>query len=197
MKKSSQSGFSAIVLAVIIVLAVVGGGLIAWKQGWIPKFSGETADWKTYRNEEYGFEIKYPPNLSAKTDTNNVVSIGDGKNESLYSLVILKKPINVTPLQYVEEIKLEGERENYAPTIRSYKSIVVNGISGAEAELVGGMGVPFRNVYFLVKGKLLNITYALGDYDYVLNYYFDGNQMKVNEYLENGNILVSTFKFID
>ncbi len=83
MKKSSQSpirylqsngagGFSAIILAVIIVLAVVGGGLMAWKRGWIPKFSvatqtptptpasGETANWKTYANNDYGFEFKYP-----------------------------------------------------------------------------------------------------------------------------------------
>jgi hypothetical protein len=72
MKKSSQGGFSAIILVVIIVLAVVGGGLVAWKQGWIPKFpvatetptstptSGETANWKTYANNDYGFEFKYP-----------------------------------------------------------------------------------------------------------------------------------------
>jgi len=71
MKKSSQSGFSAIILVVIIVLVVVGG-LVAWKQGWISKSlvatrtptpaptSGETANWKTYANNDYGFEFKYP-----------------------------------------------------------------------------------------------------------------------------------------
>jgi len=56
MKKSSQNGFSAIILVVIIVLAVVGGGLVVWKQGWV----GETANWKTYANNDYGFEFKYP-----------------------------------------------------------------------------------------------------------------------------------------
>ena len=61
MKKSSQSGFSAIILAVIIVLAIAGGGLLAWKQGWIPNLtSDETAGWKTYVNNDYGFEFKYP-----------------------------------------------------------------------------------------------------------------------------------------
>ncbi len=65
-------GFSTIILAVIIVLAVVGVGLVALKQGWIPKspvatqtptpipISGETANWKTYANNDYGFEFKYP-----------------------------------------------------------------------------------------------------------------------------------------
>lgn len=68
MEKSSQSpirylqsngagGFSAIILVVIIVLVVVGGGFVAWKQGWI---LGETANWKTYTNNDYGFEFKYP-----------------------------------------------------------------------------------------------------------------------------------------
>lgn len=56
MEKSSQSGFSATILAVIIVLIVAGGGLVVWKQGWI----SETANWKTYTNNDYGFEFKYP-----------------------------------------------------------------------------------------------------------------------------------------
>ena len=80
MKKSYQSGFSAIILVVIIVLAVVGGGLIAWKRGWIPEFfvatrtqtptptSSETADWKIYVNNDYGFEFKYPQTWQLNSD---------------------------------------------------------------------------------------------------------------------------------
>ena len=71
MKKSSQSGFSAIILVVIIVLAVVGGGLVAWKQGWI----GETANWKTYANNDYGFEFKYPQTFFLD---GQLIDLGDG-----------------------------------------------------------------------------------------------------------------------
>ena len=82
MKKSSQNpirylqsngagGFSAIVLAVIIVLAVVGGGLVAWKQGWI----NETANWKTYANNDYGFEFKYPQTFFLDSQ---LIDLGNG-----------------------------------------------------------------------------------------------------------------------
>jgi len=76
MKKSSQNGFSAIILALIIVLVVAGVGLIAWKQGWIQKFpvatetstptptSGETADWKTFTSANESATFRYPENLS-------------------------------------------------------------------------------------------------------------------------------------
>ena len=78
MKKSSQSpirylqsngagGFSAIILVVIIVLAVVGGGLVAWKLGWID----ETANWKTYTNDDYGFEFKYPQAWELNSDVSS------------------------------------------------------------------------------------------------------------------------------
>lgn len=30
------------------------------------KIKDETANWKIYRNEEYGFELKYPPHVNAK-----------------------------------------------------------------------------------------------------------------------------------
>ena len=35
-----------------------------------PALSSETANWKTYRNEQYGFEMKYPTSLQ-KVNTNN------------------------------------------------------------------------------------------------------------------------------
>lgn len=41
-----------------------------FKKGWqcIKPREDETADWKTYRNEEYGFEIKYPNDLNLFSD---------------------------------------------------------------------------------------------------------------------------------
>lgn len=61
MKKSSQSGFSAIILIAIIVLAIVGVGLMVWKQGWI----GKTTSWKTFTSVDDGATFQYPENLPA------------------------------------------------------------------------------------------------------------------------------------
>lgn len=67
-----QRGIIGIII-ILIIAAIVGlGGFWIWKYfGQLEKVSpqpsaeigqpeDETADWKIYRNEEYGFEIKYP-----------------------------------------------------------------------------------------------------------------------------------------
>jgi len=65
------------ILIVLILAVIVGGGILSYlrylnkeisslskfpeiKKPEKPKIEEETANWKTYRNEEYGFEIKYP-----------------------------------------------------------------------------------------------------------------------------------------
>jgi hypothetical protein len=58
-------------ISIIIIVAILGGGMIYWQSLNIPERDfekgsieeDETADWKTYINQEYGFEMKYKPNL--------------------------------------------------------------------------------------------------------------------------------------
>jgi len=79
--KNSQKGFTIPLIIAIIAVLIIGGGTYAImhnKQQ--PKEKVETiaqnsasttdntADWKTYRNEKYGFEFRYPSELSLDSD---------------------------------------------------------------------------------------------------------------------------------
>ena len=63
------------IIIVLVLAVIIGGGILGWikTQESAPaelleikkpeKVEDETANWKSYRNEEYGFEIKYPDDL--------------------------------------------------------------------------------------------------------------------------------------
>src|SRR3989344_8625754 len=73
---SHKYGHAHIFLLIVIVLVGIAGiGYFAYKNGQVkipspnnplssatpPVSSIDTSNWKTYKNEAYGFEVKYPP----------------------------------------------------------------------------------------------------------------------------------------
>ncbi|HBV01553.1 MAG TPA: hypothetical protein DEF00_04180 [Candidatus Taylorbacteria bacterium] len=68
----TQKGFAPLVW-VIITAILLGGGYAVYRNYQQPTTDNnrslevaETKDWKTYRNEKYGFEFQYPPGWFSK-----------------------------------------------------------------------------------------------------------------------------------
>ncbi|MBI2409455.1 hypothetical protein HYV30_00215 [Candidatus Kaiserbacteria bacterium] len=70
-------GFIAPVVLIILAVLLLGGGAYVWtSQNASPQLdaiknffaneqaTSQIADWQTYRNEQYGFEFKYPPTVA-------------------------------------------------------------------------------------------------------------------------------------
>lgn len=135
-----KKGLVKDIIIVVLALAVTGLAYIGWSKGFLnfgskkessvpaQQIQDETAGWKTYTNEKYGFEIKYPPNYNVSNLRDGIV----GKSlESKYSF------IDFSDLQ-----------KPYGPV---NKSIIINGIEGMESKILGNMdggidyGVSFKS----------------------------------------------------
>jgi hypothetical protein len=87
---TKKQGFIMPIVLAIIAVALIGGGayyFIKQKQSTTPVLPEQTtptsaetqssvpSDWKTYRNEQYGFEFKYPPTFVVETTKYRYLSL--------------------------------------------------------------------------------------------------------------------------
>lgn len=74
-----NAGFSKIWIPLVLIV-LIAGGFFAWQYFGVQQKAAEnrgekitegeidTSNWQTYRNEEFGFEVKYPEDWSSNTE---------------------------------------------------------------------------------------------------------------------------------
>jgi len=153
----------------------------------------ETASWKTYRNEEYGFEIKYPKEWNLckveypkemKESMNLIVSEGFTPWDCLEGS-LGPYPIYISVLDKPSQQYLEGVPE------KNKKDILINNIPSVEIK-----SYPEEYHYSLLISRR-NGYINIGE---IIRGFMAGNGLSSTEMTQlqtQFNHMLSTFKFLD
>ena len=196
------------ILLLIIVIVLVVGGIFAW-QYFVPKEEAkipeeempgeitvdETADWKSYRNEKWGFEIKYPEGtkiVDADADSGwFFMQIPFTPNET--KLVSKGFDIRVARSEWHYGVKTPAS----CVSDDNIGSVVINGMTFMKSDVsdafAGMQGRAVATEYCTMKGDLaFKLVFRLGYNRYSQLPDFD--QEKESIIL---NQIFSTFRFLE
>ena len=128
---------------IIIAIALLVGGILTWQYLGVSKeevkvpeeiVKKETADWQTYHDEKYGFEVKYPNYYRIEIDTPPVPAISIYK----YCIIFLPKDFHggitelIVGVTEISATTLINELKNQVPEefvkVIEEKEIDLNGV---------------------------------------------------------------------
>jgi hypothetical protein len=159
------------ILIVVVLAAIVGGEILGYlryfkreiisltkfpeiKKPEKPKIGEETADWVTYKNEEYGFEFKYPEGWYIEERSGDKVST---PWFTLFEVILNEKKLieHERPL-----ISIYIQNENFVLGTRDWQDFKVGQVDGKIAcDVLGCEIIPSRirnqTFYILTKNNPL------------------------------------------
>lgn len=216
MNKYLNRGVSTpLAIGIIVVVAVLAGaGVLGYQYYYIPKqeanvenVQDETADWKTYTNTQYGYEIKYPSDYKSQeipTDSPTGLSINLPRGEATVheinnAIININLPDDCmfssnaledkNMLSFIETKQINGINFYYYKNYLSQQKYL-----GAYCGM--SSGCQSRDVYrTLYKGKCYEMAYNRSDrvFSSVDNYRIaTQEEMNVPEVFDQ---IISTFKF--
>ncbi len=175
----------------------------------VPIVEDETADWKVYRNEKYGYEIKYPDNescgggelgVSPEEQFSCYVSIGGGAGVNFLIRHVKADDNGIINYSGPSGISLHSSSTNALKILSEI--LKEQGYALLPEERIGGV-----ETTRLIKEKDIGNNHQYNEFRYAVNnrvlyeigYSFYGSSERVGEYKSGLSIfdrILSTFKFI-
>jgi hypothetical protein len=208
------------ILVVVILSALVGGGILGYlryfkreissftkfpeiKKPEKPKIEEETANWKTYRNDEYGFEIKYPPDSKPREFYNSILFNNPPEIGGEVEIIVYKDAAPALTLEsLISETRERGIMacvggECYEPIFQKEVEIKLNEFIATQFQSVLKQPPSFSEAtYYLWVIK----TYIGRNNDvFIIKFSRDYSTLPEipSEYLNYFNQMLSTFRFLE